>query len=296
MESLSESAEFFDAADREAAETVLRQAFIAAQLGMPSEDPETAVDSLWILFEALLVDHLAPDPRVDPDRESRRVALENHWQRLVTTAVTHTFVLTGDFVMPEERLDAVVERAHRLASGRLWHTRRPPAQGAVVLAVHEDLRRLEETASEGRFPTKDDAEATVDLIAFATLGAVMARGYDSGSVTTRAVAGSTASAGSKSPSVGRDPSGVEPDDDAGGRGRWARTPTTVAEAFGIPEVELRETQRSGWVCVDCGCVFSGRVDAGVAYPDRLAPVGRNGPCDAAVDCPCHAAPLQRRIR
>ena len=77
---------------------------------------------------------------------------------------------------------------------------------------------------------------------------------------------------------------------------WARSPESVAAAFGIPAAELHEISRTGWVCGDCGCVFLGRVEAGVAYPDRFAPIGRAGPCDAQEDCSCHDAPLQRRIR
>jgi len=65
---------------------------------------------------------------------------------------------------------------------------------------------------------------------------------------------------------------------------------------GIPDAELVAVSKSGWACAECGCVFLGRVEAGTAYPDRFSPVGRNGPCEVDVDCICHAAPLQRRVR
>ena len=52
----------FDPQSRAVAEATLRQAFVAAQLAMPSEDIETAVHTLWITLEALLVDHVLPGP------------------------------------------------------------------------------------------------------------------------------------------------------------------------------------------------------------------------------------------
>jgi hypothetical protein len=70
----------------------------------------------------------------------------------------------------------------------------------------------------------------------------------------------------------------------------------MAIAFGIEGVHLVPATREGWVCDECGCVFVGRIDGGIAYPDRLAPVGRRGPCDLTTACACHAAPLQRRVR
>ena len=88
-------------ANRERAETVLRQAFIAAQLGMPSEDPETAVESIWIILEALLVEHLAPSQSIEQMRSERLTDIGSHWRRMVITAVTNTFVLSGGFVQPE---------------------------------------------------------------------------------------------------------------------------------------------------------------------------------------------------
>lgn len=261
-----------DDAGRERAETVLRQAFISAQLGMPSEDPETAVESLWIILEALLVDHLAPDEELQESRGDRRTTVGNHWRRMVSTAVTHTFVLGGDFVQPD-RLSAAVERnAMNLADGSLWHTRRPPAQGALVLGVHSALLTLDRTARSGNFPQPDDFSALEELIALSTLGA--------------ALAGETPE---------RDGSNRAEHAD-GSPGRWARSSDHVAASFGIPDVELHDITKTGWACSECGCVFLGRVEAGVAYPDRFAPVGRAGPCDMHFQCLCHDAPLQRRIR
>jgi hypothetical protein len=264
-----------DDAGRERAETVLRQAFISAQLGMPSEDPETAVESLWIILEALLVDHLAPDERLQESRGDRRTAIGNHWRRMVSTAVTHTFVLGGDFVQPDRLSGAVERNALKLADGSLWHTRRPPAQGALALGVHMALLRLDTTARSGNFPQVEDFSALEELIALSTLGAVLA-----------------AESGERDSSNRTD----QTDGSTGSLGRWARTSDHVAASFGIPDVELHDVAKSGWACGECGCVFLGRVEAGVAYPDRFAPVGRAGPCDMHFECSCHAAPLQRRIR
>ena len=262
----------FDDAGRERAATVLRQAFRSAQIGMPSEDSETAVDSMWIIFEALLVDHLAPDEVTDHVRLGKRTDIGNHWRRMVTTAVTHTFILSGGFVQLDQLMEVVEGKERQLADGQLWHTRRAPAQGALVLGVHTALQRLDQTASAGRFADHEDAAALEDLIALATLGSVMA--------------------GEALPSSGTE-------SDAGpseAKGRWARTTESVAASFGVPEVELIDVERSGWVCSDCGCLFFGRVDGGIAYPDRFAPIGRSGPCDQHISCACHQAPLQRRVR
>lgn len=260
----------YDDADRDRAATVLRQAFIAAQLGMPSEDPETAVDTLWIILEALLVEHLAVDD--GPVHSVRRTAVGEHWRRMVITAVTNTFVLSGDFVQPEPLALVIEKNAKLLIDGEMWHTRRPPSQGALVLGVHSALGVLDATARSGRFPSAEDAVALNNLIALATLGAVMA--------------------GESAPNDERDQ--AAPVDEA--KGRWARTPQSVASAFGIPDAELVAVSKTGWACAECGCVFLGRVEAGTAYPDRFSPVGRNGLCEADVDCTCHAAPLQRRVR
>lgn len=262
----------YDDAASERAETVLRQAFIAAQLGMPSEDAETAVDSLWIILEALLVDHLAPTESTESSRSGHRVDVGNHWRRMVITAVTHTFVLSGGFVQPEELTAVVEEKARMLTSGKLWHTRRPPAHGALVLVVHTALLRLDETAKAMRFPSEEDAIALRELIACATVGVVLA-------------GESLAARPDESQSTDDEP-----------RSRWSRSSETVAASFGIPEAELQEISRRGWVCADCGCLFLGRVEAGIAYPDRFAPIGRTGACDAQEACSCHSAPLQRRVR
>ncbi|NCY15226.1 MAG: hypothetical protein EBX39_00400 [Actinobacteria bacterium] len=264
---------FGDPVQRERAETVLRQAFIAAQIGMPSEDRETAVETLWIILESLLVDHLAPDAEVLEDRADRRTTLGTHWRRMVTAAVTNTFILGGVFVMPEELLRAVEDRAAEHLAGALWHTRRPPGPGALVLAVHRALEVLDATAQRGEFAGKADAEALVDLIAFATLGAALAGETEMGG---SGAAGSPA----------QRPRG----------GRRTRDAGSTAAAFGIPGVELVEVHRDGWACDACGCVFVGRVEGGVAHPDRMAPVGRGGPCDAVIDCACHEAPLRREVR
>ncbi len=261
----------YDDADRDRAATVLRQAFIAAQLGIPSEDPETAVDTLWIILEALLVDHLDAEAVTGP-QPVRRTAVGEHWRRMVITAVTNTFVLSGDFVQPEPLALVIEKNAKLLIDGELWHTRRPPSQGALVLGVHSALGVLDTTARSGRFPATEDVMALNNLIALATLGSVMA--------------------GESAPNEERDQ--AAPVDDA--KGRWARTPQSVASSFGIPDAELVAVSKSGWACAECGCVFLGRVEAGTAYPDRFSPVGRNGPCEVDVDCTCHAAPLQRRVR
>ena len=255
---------------RERAGAVLRQAFVAAQFGMPAEDRETAIESLWILLEALLVDHLAPDERTLAERAERRTSMGTHWRRIVTTAVTHTFVLGGDFVQPEQLADAVDERAADLVAGRLWHSRRPPGPGALVLRANDDLSRLEATCASGAPAGADELPALVDLIAVAVLGAVMAGEED---VTTSDAPGPATS-----------------------RGRWARDEHAVAAAFGIADVQLVATTREGWVCDECGCLFAGRVEAGTAYPDRYAPIGRGGPCDSTTPCACHSAPIQREVR
>jgi hypothetical protein len=270
----TESVELFTYGDanRERAETVLRQAFIAAQLGMPSEDPETAVESIWIILEALLVEHLAPSEPIDQMRSERLTDIGTHWRRMVITAVTNTFVLSGGFVQPEPMAAAVAGRADLLVGGSLWHTRRPPAQGALVLRVHSSLQVLDATARSGQHPGAADATALEDLIACATLGAVMA--------------------GETLPSP--DIEDRDTTDDT--KGRWAKSTESVAAAFGIGGVELVEIAKTGWACTECGCVFLGSVDAGIAYPDRFAPVGRSGACDQQTDCSCHAAPLQRRVR
>ena len=262
----------FSEANRERAETVLRQAFVAAQNGMPSEDPETAVESLWIILEALLVEHLAPTEAIEQSRAERRTDIGNHWRRMVTAAVTQTFVLSGGFVQPDPLEAAVEERAQLLISGDLWHTRRPPAQGALVLRVHSALQRLDATALSGQHPGAADVAALEDLIAYATLGAVMA--------------------GEVLPA--QDTEARDSSDEA--KGRWARSTESVAAAFGIAGVELVAISKSGWACTDCGCVFLGQVDAGIAYPDRFAPIGRSGACDQQTECGCHDAPLQRRVR
>ncbi len=273
----SDTEQFFDDAAREASGTVLRQAFVAAQLGMPSEDFETAVETLWIIFEALLIDHVASSESESRDSSEQFVSLDDRWRRLVTAAVIHTFVLSGDFVMPEALLVAVEERATRLAAGQMWHTRRPPAQGALVLGVHAALLHLERTGTSGKYPDKDDADALQEIIALATLGAVLARGAG----TNR---------------VANVDSGDDRPEEPEQSGRWARSPQSVAESFGIAGVQLVAVHRDGWACDECGCVFVGRVEAGIAYPDRMAPVGRGGPCDSVTACACHEAPLQRRVR
>ena len=267
------------AVERERAETVLRQAFIAAQIGMPSEDMETAVETLWIILESLMVDHLAPDESMLIERADRRTEVATHWRRMVTAAVTNTFVLGGVFVMPEELLVATSQRAEQLDGGTLWHTRRPPGHGALVLGVHRALLQLDGTAVRGDFAGKADAEALVDLIALATLGATLA-----GEPTSVARNVATVAA-------------VGPDDPRpGGSSRWTRDAAAAAGAFGIPGVQLVTASREGWACDVCGCLFAGKVEGSVAYPDRFAPVGRGGPCDMTIDCACHRAPVQRDVR
>jgi hypothetical protein len=207
----SDTEQFFDDAAREASGTVLRQAFVAAQLGMPSEDFETAVETLWIIFEALLIDHVASSESESRDSSEQFVSLDDRWRRLVTAAVIHTFVLSGDFVMPEALLVAVEERATRLAAGQMWHTRRPPAQGALVLGVHAALLHLERTGTSGKYPDKDDADALQEIIALATLGAVLARGAG----TNR---------------VANVDSGDDRPEEPEQSGRWARSPQSESPA------------------------------------------------------------------
>lgn len=258
----------WDEVDRARAAGVIDQAFLAAQLGMPAEDHETAVDALRIILDALLVDHLAPDDRTIDDRADRRVAIGVQWQRMVTTAVTHTFVLGGGFVQPDQLSTAVDEGAHSFFSGSGWVARRRRGHGQLVLRVHDDLSVFERTTRSGRPPGEDDMVALVDLIACAAIGAVMDR----------------PTVPDERSSIGRS------------RARWNRDPRSVAAAFGIPGANLVEVTRHGWVCDECGCLFAGRVEGTTAYPDRFAPVGRNGPCDGSVDCSCHAAPVQRNVR
>lgn len=254
----------WDEIARERSVGVLERAFIAAQLGMPSEDHETAVETLRIMLAALLVDHLSPDARTIEDRAGRRVSIGEHWQRIVTTGVTHTFVLAGGFVQPDQLLIAVDERA----SGGGRSGRGPRGQGTLVLRVHDDLALLDATGRSGRTAGADDMAALVDLLAHATIGASLdppGRPVDDGSPEDRS------------------------------RGPWSR-PSTVAATFGIPDASLVEVRRDGWECEACGCFFAGTVEGTVAYPDRFAPVGRDGPCDRTTECACHAAPVQREIR
>lgn len=255
---------------RGALESTLRQSFFAAQLAPPSSDPEAAIQSMWIILESLVVDHLAPPSGEDREREPVPVA--TWWRRMVTTAVTHAFVLGGTFPTPEQALEAAAAVARRSAEGRLWQTRRPPGQGALVLGVHAAVQLLDETVAAGAVPGDDDAAALLEVVSLATVGAVLA---------------------DRSTTVA-----VDADDDLTGRGRprWATDPARVASAFGIPDVNLVAVTRDEWVCDECGCAFAGRVESGIAYPDRFAPVGRQGPCDATTACACHDAPLQRRVR
>ena len=274
--SVSESrASFFDDVAAERARTVLQQAFVAGQLGMPSEDLETAVESLWIILEALTVDHLAPDDRLDPTRTGRRVALSEHWKRMVTTAVTNTFVLSGGFVMPDEMFAAVEKRAQHLANGELWHTRRPPAQGALVFGVHSALITFDQSVAS-HLAVANESDALVDVIALSTLGAVLAWDLD---LTRR---------------VNEIDNALE--DELFAESFVDAAPERIASSFGIPDVHLLPVARSGWVCDECGCFFAGRIERGIAYPDRFAPIGKSGPCDNGLSCICHQAPLQRRIR
>lgn len=267
----------FDEAELERCGTVLRQAFISAQIGMPSEDMETAVETLWIILEALMVDHLAPDEALMRDRADRRSDLGTQWRRMVTAAVTNTFVLGGVFVMPEDLILAANERAVSLREGTLWHTRRPPGHGALVLGVHRALLQLDGTAARGAFAGTADAAALVELIALAAVGATIAAEMPSPAAGVPDAPTAATTTGQTS-------------------GRWTRDPAATAAAFGIPGVELVEVVRTGWACDACGCVFAGKVEGGVAYPDRFAPVGRGGPCDSTSPCPCHLAPVQREVR
>ena len=257
-----------DEIDRQKASLVLERAFVAAQLGMPSEDHETAVDLLRIQLGALLVDHLAPDERTIEYRGSHRATIEDHWQRMVTTAVTHTFLLGGGFVQHDPLLAAVVRHLERAGAGGEGMRRPPLDHGRLVLGVQDDLVVFDATGRAGRMAGPADMDALVDLIALATIGAV--RGDPR-----------------------RDPT---PAPAARARARWSRSAATVAASFGIPDASLVEAVKEGWVCDACGCFFAGTVEGAVAHPDRFAPIGRSGPCDSATDCVCHSAPLRREIR
>lgn len=257
-----------DEIDRQRASLVLERAFVAAQLDMPSEEHETAVDLLRIQLGALLVDHLAPDERTIEYRGSHRASIEDHWQRIVTTAVTHTFLLGGGFVQHDRLLAAVDRRVERAGSGGEGVRRPRLDHGHLVLAAQEDLAVFDATTRSGRMAGPADMDALVDLIALATIGAVR------GEPRT----------GPSSPPAARR------------RGRWSRSAATVAASFGIPEASLIEVTKDGWVCEDCGCFFAGTVEGAVAHPDRFAPIGRNGACDRSTDCACHAAPVRREIR
>ena len=257
-----------DEIDRQRASLVLERAFVAAQLGMPSEDHETAVDLLRIQLGALLVDHLAPDESTIEYRGSHRATIEDHWQRMVTTAVTHTFLLGGGFVQPDPLLAAVVDRLSRAAAGG-GGVRRPPLDhGRLVVGVLEDLAVFDATARARRMAGPIDMDALVDLIALATIGAVR----------------------------GDPPAGPVTSPVARRQGRWSRSTATVAASFGIPDVSLVEATKDGGVCDACGCFFAGTVEGSVAHPDRFAPVGRTGPCDDSTRCACHKAPVRREIR
>jgi hypothetical protein len=256
-----------------AAARVLEGAFVASSLGMPTEDARTAVDVMWASFEALVDRHFpAAEGRPGPPVE---VPDGTHWSRILVTAVTNALLLRGTFIRPAEAAPAVEERARELRAGDLWHSRRPPGPAAVVLAVHADLLRLDETAALDRPLAPADAAAVERVVALSALGAVLA---GEGSGPARRATVDRERAGSDEPAVESN--------------RRARE---MAVLFGVPGVELVAVERSGWACDVCGCVFVGRVDGGVAYPDRLAPVGRGGPCDSVTACACHAAPLQRRL-
>lgn len=252
---------------------VLDGAFIASSIGMPTEDARTAVDVIWSSFEALLARHFpAGEGRPGPPVE---VPDGTHWSRILVTAVTNSLLLGGTFLRPSDVSRVVVEREIALRAGDLWHSRRPSGPGALVLATHTALLRLDETADTGRSFAPMDAAAVEQVVALSTLGAVLS---GEGSVP----------AGRPSPDRARtsaDPAAAESQ-------RRARE---MAVLFGVPGVQLVAVERSGWACDACGCVFVGRVEAGMAYPDRLAPVGRGGPCDVVTECACHEAPLQRRV-
>lgn len=269
----------FDDAARERATHVLRHASSTAQIVPPADQFETAVDALWVDFEAMVAEHFAPSATVDGQSVDRGTSLGDRWQRMVVTAITNGFILTGGFLTADDMIDEVELRAHRSASGSLWHSRRAPAQGALVLGVNAALVHLDGSAAQGRHPDARDSAAVVEIVALATLGAVMA-----GEGRPRISVG-----GAEAPVV--DGPAVD-----GPSGRWARDPVAVAQSFGIPDVTLIAAKREGWVCDECGCLFAGRVEGGVAYPDRFAPIGRSGPCDETNRCGCHDAPLQRRVR
>ena len=122
----------------------------------------------------------------------------------------------------------------------------------------------------------NESDALVDVIALSTLGAVLAWDLD----LTRRV--------NEIDNALEDELFTDSFVDA--------APERIASSFGIPDVHLLPVARSGWVCDECGCFFAGRIERGIAYPDRFAPIGKSGPCDNGLSCICHQAPLQRRIR
>jgi len=249
---------------------VLESAFISSSIGMPTEDPRTAMDVLWASYEALFVVHFpagegTPGPPVTvPD--------STHWTRMLVTAVTNGLVLSGAFVRPGDVARRVHERDRELRSGALWHTRRPVGPGAVVLAVHRHLLQLHATAENDTVPGPDDAESLRELVVLTALAAALSR-----------------------PAAAPAPGEVSVVDADRAEAEVADRAREVAVQFGVPGVQLVPVQRSGWACDVCGCVFTGRVEGGMAYPDRLAPVGRGGPCDQVTHCACHRAPVQRRV-
>jgi hypothetical protein len=251
-----------DAAFRARVSQVLERTFVAASLGMPTEDARTAMDVLWSSYEALVGRHF-PAPGSPPGTE---VPDATHWSRILVTAVTNSIVLGGGFVRPAKAEADVLVWADRLRSGGAWHTRRPPGPGAVVLAAHVRLLALDEVARTGRPPGPSDQGHVDGLVALAGLGAVL--GTDD-----------------------RVPRPVTtPPETVAARRRRAGE---AAAAYGVPDVELVAAERTGWACASCGCLFTGGTDGAVVYPDRMAPVGRGGPCDAVTECACHAAPLRR---
>lgn len=247
--------------------SVLDGAFVSSMIGMPCEDPRDAVDVLWASFEALVAAHFQGSL---PGKTAVGVSDSTHWSRVLVTAVTNGVMLCGGFIRPGEAVVTAEEILSASRHGRLWNSRRPSGLGAVVLAAHSALLRLTDTVDADRRPGPQDLVALRDLVALAAVGAVLSEeASEQDGVDPR--------------SQGVDPAVVDAE------------ATAVADAFGIPEVRLVPVTRTGWVCDECGCFFGGRVVDGMAYPDRLAPVGRAGPCGSATLCRCHRAPLQRRV-
>jgi len=107
------------------------------------------------------------------------------------------------------------------------------------------------TAGRGEFAGKADADALVDIIALATVGAALAVHPQSEWLARMQSSPAPDEARGDGPSMA--PRRLRPS--ASPAWNWCPWSGPVGSAN------------------SCGCLFLGRVEAGIAYPDRLAPVG-----------------------